>query len=158
MKLTSELVKDSCGFTLLESLVATLILTLGMSYVWYTFRSSVQLEVKYRDQGLAYSVATSELEALRILPKHLVQDTSYEIKVSEEKYFKVVRQVFDSTDMEEFLYETNIPTTQYLKWHQKPLEVRIQIYTGKESDFDIEEIESGPTTSITTLLPDYIWY
>jgi len=158
VKQTKFYLKSPKGFTLLESLVATLILTMGMSYVWYTFRTAAKVESKYNISTMAVSLAQSEIESLRILPKHLIQDTSYNVEISDSKILKISRTVFDSTDMDQFLFDQNVNSEAQPKWRDRPIEVKIEVYVIGLAEINGSGNEDKPIVTLITILPDYIWY
>ena len=146
------------GFTILESLVATLILLMGMGYIWYTFTTSSKIELKYRQTNSAHRLAQSELEWLRLLPPKGISDSSWEIKAPGNKTFRVVRNVFDSLDMEDYLYENNIPEPTWPTYFARPSEIKIDVFLIQDKDEQFEEDTARSLVSLTTLLPEVKWY
>jgi prepilin-type N-terminal cleavage/methylation domain-containing protein len=145
------------GFTLIEILVALVILILGTGLVWYTFKSSARLDAANRNQQDAIALAQAELERLRIIPHELIRDTAYTAAGSQGNRYTVVRTVFDSTKIEEAYETEDITEENRSLFFQRPLEVRVTVDEEKQ-DASAYDNRDRPIIALYLFLPEYQWH
>lgn len=156
------------GHTLIEVVVAFAVLAIGSAVLWYTVRASARAERQNRLHHEANLMARSELEAVRLLPRREVRDTSYRVPASGGDTLLVVREVFDSSRVLEALPEVALDENLSPVELRKPLEVRVRVLQGAG---DGEEAipdpasawaprEGGPRVlaSLLLKLPEYRWH
>ena len=147
------------GFTLVEVLVAMLILAIGSSTVWYIYESLVRLNLQGQKHWEASILAQEELEYVRILPKEMVHDTVYEKSGVYGGKYKIKRTVFDSVKIEESMDDIDVDENGRPLHLRRPLEIKVQIREKKEEEaLELEKSEISALFTLSFLKPDYNWY
>jgi prepilin-type N-terminal cleavage/methylation domain-containing protein len=160
------------GYSLVEVVVAITILSIGSAVLWYSLRSSARLEKANRLHHEANSMARSELEFLRGVPRQDLRDTSYRLQGPGGEELLVVREVYDSADIvsqPELTLDESLSPREL----QQPREVRVRVFLAEQeekSSFGLEalpewDVEGGAwdaegrrtLSSLVLKLPEYRW-
>lgn len=163
--------RKQAGFTVIEIVVALTVLSIGSAVLWYTVRSSARIERLNRLHHEANSLARSELESLRSVPRAEIRDTSYRAAAGGEEVL-VVREVFDSAKVVSTLDEVALDDRMRPQELRKPLEVRVRVLRTVDAEgaalpdpLDAAmaagtEEEGGRRPALATLvlkIPEYKW-
>ncbi|MBF0432715.1 MAG: prepilin-type N-terminal cleavage/methylation domain-containing protein [Fibrobacteria bacterium] len=147
----------SAGFTMIELLMAMVILFIGSMLSWYSFDISNRFNVANFQRSEALSLAQSEIELVRVIPKKQVIDTSYEVAGSRGSSFKVVRSVFDSSKVEESRDASDKDFSGTAIYLRRPLEVRVDVLLYSDEMTNLEGEEKQILVTLYFLKPEYQW-
>jgi hypothetical protein len=156
------------------------VLSAGSAVLWYGLRSAARMDILNRAHHAALSLARSDLEGLRALPRQDIHDTAYLGHGAGAESLLVVRRVMDSARIVNTLTDITLDDKLSPKELRKPLEVRVRVYRAPTGDggfpadpsrFDDQaepsyfgpsdgEGAAGPPRPLATLtlkLPEYKW-
>jgi hypothetical protein len=164
--------RSQIGNSIIELAVAMTVLAAGSAVLWYGLRSSARLDKMNRLHHIALYAARSDMESLRLLPKASVHDTEYALILPGGDPMRLVRQVFDSSDMVNSLEEISLDEKLSPVELRKPLEVKVSVLlksiSGSESSWEglkpwgepSADLEPSERALVTLLmkLPEYRWY
>ena len=148
------------GFTLIELVVALTMLSVGSAVLWYGLTSSARMDKANRRHHIAFLAARSDMEALRLVPKSEVHDTTYWIAGQGGEVLRLERQVFNGIRI--LSSGEDIPLDEKLAPLElrKPLEVKVRVILTSEKSIGnaLIEKEDRVLVSLVLKLPEYRWY
>ncbi len=148
------------GFTLIEVLVALAIFGMGASAIWYGFTGVARIHARTTQNQMAFQLARSELELLRIRPKAAIHDSSYTAERLGASFF-IERVVFDSSKIVDSLEAVDLDKDGKPIYLRRPLEIVVRVRVkrpGSDIWYDPDIDEREPVVELHLLKPEYLWH
>ena len=146
------------GFTIIESMVALIILSLSAGGIWNLIQTSHNAYVNNYMHHRATSLATNEIETLRTRDRRGILDSLYSVELPKGRKVWVVRDVMDSIQLVEQLDEIILDSEMNPVAWKKPLEVSISVWLPHEDWVEGQPLVGRKLTQISILMPEYRWY
>jgi len=160
-----KLLKSQSGFSIIELVIAMVLLSGGSAILWYGIKSSSRMDHLNKLHHLALTAAESDLESIRLLPKRNIHDTEYAISGAGSDGLLLTRMVFDSSKMVNTLHDIPLDEKLSPKELRKPLEVKVQVSLLLTQSDPAENFSPSSTddhkrtlVSLTFKIPEYQWY
>ncbi len=143
------------GVSIIEVLVALLVLSIGMGGYWYGLRELTRNDFTELKRQAAVQLAFSEMERARVLSPETIGDSIYQWESESQGPFEVRRQVARADSVFNENWGGLNPLSENSLKHF-PIEIRIQVWEPMEDR--LEKTDPQPLAQLILKKPGYQWY